>query len=159
ILFERFADDAIEFDREGGIQASRRGGLLVQDGIEDGGGGVAGEGQQAGGHFVENCTKGKEIAAGVEFFAKSLIRRHVGEGAEKQVQLERTAGNALAERLALEKLHSDEGAMIVLADFIDGADVGMVEGGSGAGFALEALEGLAIVGEGFGKKLQSDVAA
>jgi hypothetical protein len=80
-------------------------------------------------------------------------------GVEKKVQLERAAGNAFAERLALEKLHGDEGAMCVLTDFVDGANVGMVEGGSAAGFALKTLEGLAIVGEGFGKKLQSDMAA
>ncbi len=235
VLFERFADDAIEFDRQGGIQASRRGGLLVQDGIEDGGGGVASEGEQAGGHLVENCTEGKEIAAGIEFFAQSLLRRHIGNGAEsragsgeqilsesgaaisrgraflecsagvfgqaeieqlgvaargdedvgrldvavddpfrvgsvegvgdldggveKQIELEGAAGDAFTKRLALEKLHGDESAMLVLADFVDGANVGMVQGRGAARFTLKALEGLTIVGEGFGKKLQSNVAA
>ena len=47
----------------------------------------------------------------------------------------------------------------MFADFVNGADVGMVERGSGAGFALEALEGLAIVGESFREKLQCDMTA
>ncbi len=80
-------------------------------------------------------------------------------GVEKKIQLEGAAGDAFAERLAFQKLHGDEGAMVVLADFVDGANVGMVQRRGAAGFALEALEGLAIVGKSFGKKLQSDVAA
>ena len=54
----------------------------MQDGIEDGGGGVANEGQAAGSHFVEDHAKGEEIGAGVEFFAESLFGGHVGDGAE-----------------------------------------------------------------------------
>jgi hypothetical protein len=78
---------------------------------------------------------------------------------EKQIQLERASGDAFAKCLAFQKLHGDEGAAFVLADFVNGADVGMVERGGGAGFALKALESLAIVGESLGEKLQSDMAA
>src|SRR5262249_47617220 len=66
---------------------------------------------------------------------------------------------AFAQRLAFEELHSDEGAMVVLADFVDGAYVGVVEGGGGTGFALEALEGLAIVGEVVRQEFKCDKAA
>ncbi len=78
---------------------------------------------------------------------------------EKQIQLERASGDAFAKRLTFEELHGDEGAAFVFADFVDGTDVGMVEGGGGAGFALEALKGLAIVSESLGQKLQCDMAA
>ncbi len=45
-----------------------------------------------------------------------------------------------------EKFHGDEGLAIILADIVDGADVGMVESRSGLGFALKAGEGLRIAG-------------
>jgi len=80
-------------------------------------------------------------------------------GVQKKIQLERAAGDAFAKRLTFEELHGDESAAFVFTDVVDGADVGMVERGCGAGFALEALEGLAVVGERLGKKFQSDMAA
>ena len=45
------------------------------------------------------------------------------------------------------------------ADFVDGADVGVIEGGGGAGFAAKALEGLRVVGDFVGEKFQGDEAA
>ncbi len=47
----------------------------------------------------------------------------------------------------------------VFADVVDGADVGMVERGGGAGFALEAFEGLRIASEIVGEKFERDEAA
>jgi hypothetical protein len=62
------------------------------------------------------------------------------------------------EGLAFEQLHDEEGPALVLADVIYGADVGMIESGSSAGFALEAFDGQAIGGHVFWKKLESDEA-
>ena len=45
---------------------------------------------------------------------------------------------------------------VVLADIVDGADVGMIQSGSGFGFALEAFERLRVVGDIVGEKFQSD---
>ena len=39
---------------------------------------------------------------------------------------------------AVQKLHGDEWLAVFLADFVDRADVGMVQGGGGLRFALEA---------------------
>ena len=47
---------------------------------------------------------------------------------------------------------------VVLADFIDGADVGMVQRGGGAGFAAEAFERLWVVATVVRKELQGDEA-
>jgi hypothetical protein len=47
----------------------------------------------------------------------------------------------------------------VFADFVDGADVGVVEGRGGAGFAAEAFEGERVTREIFGEKFQGDEAA
>ena len=48
---------------------------------------------------------------------------------------------------------------VVLLDRMDGADVGVIEGRSGARLALKALEQLAVLGHFGRKKLQSHVAA
>src|SRR5208282_6433596 len=78
---------------------------------------------------------------------------------EEQIELERAAANAVLERRALHVFHGDEGAPFVLANFIDGADVGMIERGSGASFAAKALERLGVARDIFGKKLQRDETA
>jgi len=44
------------------------------------------------------------------------------------------------ESVAIEKLHGDEGTALVFANFIDGANVGVIEGGSGVGFAFETKQ-------------------
>ena len=65
---------------------------------------------------------------------------------EQDVDLERTAVDAVLQGHAFEKLHGDEGLAVVFADLVDGADVGMVQRRGGAGFALEALERLRVLG-------------
>ena len=60
---------------------------------------------------------------------------------------------------AVQKLHGDEGSAVVFADFVDRADVGMVQRGSGAGLAAKAFERLRIVRDIVRKKFQSDEAA
>ena len=78
---------------------------------------------------------------------------------EKQVEIERAARDAMLERGAFHVFHSDEDAAIVLADFIDRADIGMIQCGGGAGFAAKTLESLRILRNIFGEKLQGDEAA
>src|SRR5712692_7033515 len=59
---------------------------------------------------------------------------------EHLIDLEWPPGDEVLERLPLEQLHDDEVVSLVLADLVDGADVGMVQGRGGSGFALETLE-------------------
>jgi hypothetical protein len=79
---------------------------------------------------------------------------------DRQVQkLRRLHGlptNAVLERLALQKLHGDEGLALVLVDVVDRADVGVVEGGAGLGLALEPLQGDGVAEELLGQELQRD---
>ena len=78
---------------------------------------------------------------------------------EKAIEREQAGAEEGFEIRAFEILHDDVGEAVLRADFVDGADVGMVERRGGAGFAAETLEGLRIVG-GFGrKKFQRDEAA
>jgi hypothetical protein len=78
---------------------------------------------------------------------------------EEAVEFERIRGDDVFESCAIEKFHGDEGAAVVFADVMDGADVGMVQRAGGAGFAFEAFEGLRIASEIVGEKFESDEAA
>ncbi len=60
---------------------------------------------------------------------------------------------------ALQKLHGDELAVLVMANFIDRADVGVVQRGSGTGFPAEAFQGLRVLGNVVRKEFQSDEAS
>jgi hypothetical protein len=69
------------------------------------------------------------------------------------------AGDAVLEGLAFQQLHGDEGLTVVSVDVVDGADVGMVQGGRGSGFALEALERRLVVELLRGEELQRNESA
>ncbi len=81
-----------------------------------------------------------------------------GEG-EQSFVFERASGDEVLEGDAVEVLHGDEGLVAMPADFVDGADVGVIEGGGGAGLAAEALEGLRVAREIVGKKLEGNETA
>jgi len=57
---------------------------------------------------------------------------------EHRVDGQRLACDHVPEGLAFQQFHGDEGASGGFVDFVDGADVGVVQGGCGFGFALEA---------------------
>ena len=59
---------------------------------------------------------------------------------------------------AFEKLHHDKGLAVLLADIVNGADVGVVQCGGGLRFTPEASQGLGIVGHLVRQKLQGDKA-
>ena len=64
----------------------------------------------------------------------------------------------LLQRLSVDVLHGDERFAVDLADLVDLADVGMVQGGGGFGFAQKALLGGGVGFEVFGEEFQGDVA-
>jgi len=68
---------------------------------------------------------------------------------------ERRLMDVSAESFAVDEFHGDEGAAVLFADVVDGADTGVVEGGGGAGFAAEAFESLRVVRGILGEKLES----
>ena len=67
----------------------------------------------------------------------------VGEPSRRQPAV----GQQLAQGPALHQFHDDEGHAGLVADVMDGQDVGMVQGGSGLGFLLETTQTIAIVAE------------
>ena len=68
------------------------------------------------------------------------------------------AGDALLQRGALQILHGDEGAAVLLADIMNGADVGMIQRGRGSSLALEPAQRLTVAGEFVRQELQRDEA-
>ena len=76
--------------------------------------------------------------------------------AEQQAQFDGTEGDAVFQRAAFQKLHRDKRLVFVLPDFVDGADVGMVQSRGCAGFAPEAFESLRVVREFVGKKFKGN---
>src|ERR1035438_6695641 len=83
-----------------------------------------------------------------------------GQGQEGN-RIDGHPGNAMRERDPFKKLHGDEGLAAslpnsALADFINGADIGMVERGGGACSPAEALERLGLRSDVFGKEFEGD---
>ena len=77
---------------------------------------------------------------------------------EYRFYLQRLATDYVVKRLPFQQFHGDYGPSIDLIDFVDRADVRVVQRGRNLGFPLETAEGLCIVGEFVGKELQRDVA-
>ncbi len=64
-----------------------------------------------------------------------------------------------AQGLALEQLHGDEGTALIFIDFVDSADVGMIERRCGARLALESLQSVRVAGGIFRQELERDQTA
>src|SRR6266851_1976995 len=77
---------------------------------------------------------------------------------EHRLDLQRLASDPVPERLPLQQFHGNKSSPIRLVNFVDGADVRVVQGGRSLGLPLETAESLCIVGEFVGKELQGDVA-
>ena len=69
------------------------------------------------------------------------------------------AGDHLPQRLAFQQFHGDEGLPGGFVDFVDRANVRMIERGGSLGFALKTAEGLRVLGKVLGQKFQSDGAS
>ena len=54
----------------------------------------------------------------------------------------------------IQEFHDEEGAAVLLADVINGADVGVIQRGSGPRLALETAKRLRVVSNFIGQKLQ-----
>ena len=66
------------------------------------------------------------------------------------------ADDAIFQSLAFEIFHGQKREALVFADIVNGANVWVIEGGGGAGFAAETIEGLRIVRGFFREEFQGD---
>ena len=78
VFLESLVGDSLEFVGQLGVQPHRRGGGLGEDGSEDHGRSLAGEGLPARAHFVKHYAEAEQVRARVKFFPARLLRRHVG---------------------------------------------------------------------------------
>ena len=83
---------------------------------------------------------------------------HLDANVEEFVDFDRLFPNPLLQAHSLQLLHDDERMSAVVVDVVDGADAGMVQLGSGACFAHEAVERLAVVHHLRRNELERDVA-
>ena len=77
---------------------------------------------------------------------------------QQQIGLERAPGDAMLQRRPVEELHDEERAAVLLADVVDGADVGVIQRRRGPRLAAESGQRLGIVGEVGRQELQRDEA-
>ena len=78
---------------------------------------------------------------------------------EQAFDVHGTAGDAMLQGYAVQKFHGNERLLAVLADFVDGADVGMIESRGGACLAAEALQRLRVARHFVGQEFEGDEAA
>jgi hypothetical protein len=73
---------------------------------------------------------------------------------EQLFHLQWPIADQMFQGLALQVLHDNEGLVAVFPDVINGADVGMIQGGRSLGLAPEASESRGVTRDVFRKKLQ-----
>ena len=149
------AGEMFGIDAEGGESSGRLGfrtrvGNFGEAEIENFGVGAFGDEDVGGLDVAVNDAFGVSGFEGVGDFDDGEV--------EEAVELEGTAGDEILTGLAFETFHGDEGLSVFFADIVDGADVGVVEGGGGFGFAAKTAEGLGIFGERVREKFEGDEA-
>ncbi len=75
---------------------------------------------------------------------------------EQFTRFQSLATHVVAKCSPFEELHGEEVLAVDLANFVDRANVWMIQRGRGASFSAKALSGLRVAGKLFGKKFQRD---
>jgi hypothetical protein len=75
---------------------------------------------------------------------------------EQRIRVQWSPRNAVVQGQPIQKLHRDVGLLATLADVVNRADVGMVEGGGGTSFTSEAFQCLGVSGNVIWQELQRD---
>ena len=84
IFFQRLVDDVFELRWQVRIQPDRRDRRAIENRLEDQRRSVAAKWKLTGGHLVQHDAEGKQIRTRIEFFSLRLLRRHVGDGAQRR---------------------------------------------------------------------------
>ena len=75
---------------------------------------------------------------------------------DNTLRIERARGYQIFQRYTIHVLHGDERLAVVAPNFVDGADIRMVERRCASRFTAKAFERLRVLRCAFGEKLQSD---
>jgi hypothetical protein len=82
--------------------------------------------------------------------------RYVNSQRQHSFNLYRSRRNPMLQSYPVEKLHGDERLTVLLVDVINRANVRVVQGRCGLGFALETGEGLRVPSNFLGQELEGD---
>src|SRR5581483_12272978 len=88
-----------------------------------------------------------DVAMNDSFGVSGVERlRNLNRQGKKKIDIQWVIGDPMFESTSVQKLHRNEGLRFILADFVNRADVGMIQGRSGTRLAAEAFQGLRILG-------------
>src|SRR6516165_10520774 len=103
---------------------------------------------------------GLDVAVNDAFRMRSVKRiGNLDRELQQKIGLKGLTTDAVLERDAFEVLHDDEGLAVLLVDFVNGANVRVVQGGGGSRLALKALQRLRVAGDIFREEFEGDEAA
>jgi len=83
---------------------------------------------------------------GVHYFYRKI---------QELIERQGVAGDAIFQGGAFQQFHGDEGESVLFGDFVDGANVGVIEGGGGARLQPKTLESSAVPCQVWREKLES----
>src|SRR5271166_4275487 len=96
----------------------------------------------------------------------ALLMRRVESVGDLNRDVEQAVGregspfrDTVAQRFPFQQWHHQKRLARMLSEFMDRADIGMIQSGGGARFPFKSLHRLGIVSKLFGKKLDSNAAA
>jgi hypothetical protein len=72
--------------------------------------------------------------------------RNTNRQIQQKIRLERPSGNPMLQRRAVQKFHGDKCVAVLIVNFVDRADVRMIQGRCRLGFAFKAAEDLRVFG-------------
>src|SRR6202040_1800486 len=75
---------------------------------------------------------------------------------QQSVCLQRSARSPMLQSHPVQELHGDERFAVLVVNFVDRADIRVVESRSSLGFALKAAESLRVFGHLVGQELEGD---
>ena len=103
---------------------------------------------------------GLDVAMNDSFTVCGVERvRNPNRQTHQDIRLDRVSGDAMLERRAFQKFHGDKRFAVLIVNFVDRADVRMIQGRSRLGFALKAAEGLRVFGYVVRQELECHKAA
>ena len=95
--------------------------------------------------FGDKDIGGLDVAVHNAFAMRSIERIRDFDGQQEQLFIfQRTAGDDVFQCQAVQILHGDERPSLLLSDVVNGADIGMIQGGCRLSLALEAGQRLRI---------------
>ena len=100
---------------------------------------------------------GSDVAMNDAFGMSGLKRiGDVDAEVDELMDIERTVGQAVAQRASLEQLHDDERMAVDFADVVDGADAAVIQGRGGASLGVQPAYRVRLVSQIVGQELESD---